>query len=154
MGAGTSVAAAERSYPAVASRCAGARTARQHQPGQGQAFPVRALRSGGARRHGVALRPRERAACGTDVASGGTLWRTADGHHRPDFPRQSGAIPGRRFQDQEGRTMTHFWAAAVYALSLVASLLCAFLLMRAWRLVRTRLLLWTAIGFGFLALNN
>lgn len=50
--------------------------------------------------------------------------------------------------------MTHFWAAAVYALCLLTSLLCAFLLMRAWRQARTRLLLWTAIGFGFLALNN
>jgi hypothetical protein len=50
--------------------------------------------------------------------------------------------------------MTHFWAASVYALCLIGSSLCTWLLLRAWRQVRTQLLLWTAIGFGFLALNN
>lgn len=44
--------------------------------------------------------------------------------------------------------------AVVYGLCLLASLLCAGLLTRAWRQARTRLLLWTAIAFGFLALNN
>lgn len=42
----------------------------------------------------------------------------------------------------------------VYVLCLLASLLCAGLLVRAWITVRTRLLLWTAVSFGFLALNN
>ena len=44
--------------------------------------------------------------------------------------------------------------AVVYGLCLLASLLCAGLLIRAWTKARTRLLLWTAISFGFLALNN
>ena len=42
----------------------------------------------------------------------------------------------------------------VYGLCLLASLLCAGLLTRAWMKARTRLLLWTAVAFGFLALNN
>jgi hypothetical protein len=44
--------------------------------------------------------------------------------------------------------------AVVYGLCLLASLLCAGLLARAWAKARTRLLLWTAVSFGFLALNN
>ena len=44
--------------------------------------------------------------------------------------------------------------AIVYILCLLASLLCAGLLVRAWITVQTRLLLWTAVSFGFLALNN
>jgi hypothetical protein len=44
--------------------------------------------------------------------------------------------------------------AVVYGLCLLASLLCAGLLVRAWAKARTRLLLWTAVSFGFLALNN
>jgi len=44
--------------------------------------------------------------------------------------------------------------AVVYGLCLLASLLCAGLLTRAWAKARTRLLLWTAVSFGFLALNN
>ena len=44
--------------------------------------------------------------------------------------------------------------AVVYGLCLLASLLCAGLLIRAWLQARTRLLLWTAIAFAFLALNN
>lgn len=44
--------------------------------------------------------------------------------------------------------------AVVYTLCLLASLLCAGLLTRAWLKARTRLLLWTAVSFGFLALNN
>lgn len=43
---------------------------------------------------------------------------------------------------------------AVYILCMLASLACAGLLTRAWRQSRSRLLLWTAISFGFLALNN
>ncbi len=45
-------------------------------------------------------------------------------------------------------------AALVYGLCLLTSLACALLLARAWRQTRTRLLLWTAIAFGFLAVNN
>lgn len=45
-------------------------------------------------------------------------------------------------------------ASVVYGLCLLASLACAGLLWRAWRMSRTRLLLWTAIGFALLALNN
>jgi hypothetical protein len=50
--------------------------------------------------------------------------------------------------------MTGWAPAAVYLLCLVTSALCAALLFRAWRANRTKLLLYTAIGFGFLALNN
>jgi hypothetical protein len=42
----------------------------------------------------------------------------------------------------------------VYGLCLLASASCAFLLIRAWRKVRSRLLFWTALSFGFLTLNN
>lgn len=42
----------------------------------------------------------------------------------------------------------------VYGLCLVASAVCAFLLWNAWRHTRSRLLFWTALGFGFLAVNN
>lgn len=45
-------------------------------------------------------------------------------------------------------------AACVYLLCLLASLLCAGLLVRAWHRSGSRLLLWTAMGFGFFALNN
>jgi hypothetical protein len=44
--------------------------------------------------------------------------------------------------------------AAVYLLCLVTSLVCAGLLTRAWLRSRSKLLLWTALSFGFLALNN
>lgn len=50
--------------------------------------------------------------------------------------------------------MTSLWAALVYGLCLLASVLCAALLFRAWRRDRSRLLLWTAAAFGFFALNN
>jgi hypothetical protein len=43
---------------------------------------------------------------------------------------------------------------AVYLLCLLASALCAGLLIKAYLKARSRLLLWTAISFGFLALNN
>lgn len=42
----------------------------------------------------------------------------------------------------------------VYTLCLVASAVCAFLLLATWRRQRTRLLFWTALGFVFLAVNN
>jgi hypothetical protein len=45
-------------------------------------------------------------------------------------------------------------AACVYLLCLLASLICTSLLIRAWHRSRSRLLLWTAMGFGFFALNN
>lgn len=50
--------------------------------------------------------------------------------------------------------MNNYWAAIVYALCLLASLACAGLLLRAWLRNRSRLLLWTAISFGFFAVNN
>lgn len=50
--------------------------------------------------------------------------------------------------------MTAVWPGLVYTLCLLASLLCAILLFRAWRRVNTRLLLWASISFGFFALNN
>jgi hypothetical protein len=45
-------------------------------------------------------------------------------------------------------------AEIVYALCAVTSTLCAALLWRAYRLRRTRLLLWSALAFVGLALNN
>ncbi|MGA0606461.1 DUF5985 family protein [Phenylobacterium sp. VNQ135] len=50
--------------------------------------------------------------------------------------------------------MTEMGGALVYSLCLLASALCAGLLLRAWRQSRSRLLLWTAIAFVCLALNN
>ena len=44
--------------------------------------------------------------------------------------------------------------AAVYILCLITSMVCAVLLTRAYRRTRTGLLLWTAICFSLLALNN
>lgn len=44
--------------------------------------------------------------------------------------------------------------ALIYGLCLAASASCAALLGRAYLRSRTRLLLWTAIGFCFFALNN
>ena len=42
----------------------------------------------------------------------------------------------------------------VYSLCLATSALCALLLVRAYRRTRSRLLLWSAICFVLLALNN
>jgi len=50
--------------------------------------------------------------------------------------------------------MTSVEAAIVYSLCLAASALCAALLVRAWRATRSRLLLWSALCFVFLAINN
>lgn len=50
--------------------------------------------------------------------------------------------------------MILWWPALVYLLCLAASALCAWLLFRAWRRARSRLLLWTAVSFLFFALNN
>jgi hypothetical protein len=44
--------------------------------------------------------------------------------------------------------------AAVYLLCLLTSVGCAALLVRSWRRTRTRLLLWSALGFVLLAMNN
>jgi hypothetical protein len=44
--------------------------------------------------------------------------------------------------------------ALIYALCLLASAGCAGLLGRAYLRARTPLLLWTAVSFGFFALNN
>ena len=43
---------------------------------------------------------------------------------------------------------------AIYVLCAVTSLLCAVLLFRGWRASRQRLLLWSALCFAGLALNN
>lgn len=50
--------------------------------------------------------------------------------------------------------MNSFAPAAVYLLCLVTSVVCAALLLRTYSKARSRLLLWTAISFVFLALNN
>jgi len=42
----------------------------------------------------------------------------------------------------------------VYTLCLATSMLCAVLLVRAYRASRSRLLLWSAVCFVLLALNN
>ena len=44
--------------------------------------------------------------------------------------------------------------AAVYILCFLTSGTCAFLLARNYRRTGTRLLMWSALCFGFLALNN
>jgi len=44
--------------------------------------------------------------------------------------------------------------ATVYALCLLTSIGCAALLLRAWRANGSRLLLYSALCFGLLALNN
>jgi hypothetical protein len=44
--------------------------------------------------------------------------------------------------------------AIIYLLCLVTSLLCAYLLQRAYRRGRTKLLIWSALCFALLALNN
>lgn len=50
--------------------------------------------------------------------------------------------------------MTVFGAEAVYGLCLVASALCAALLIRSWLATRQRLLLWSGACFSLLAVNN
>lgn len=47
-----------------------------------------------------------------------------------------------------------YTAAAVYLLCLLTSTVCAGLLVRAWHRNRTRLLLWSALCFVMLAVNN
>ena len=50
--------------------------------------------------------------------------------------------------------MTPLAPAAVYGLCLVTSVVCAGLLLRAYHRSRARLLLWTALSFVCLAINN
>lgn len=50
--------------------------------------------------------------------------------------------------------MTFIAPAVVYTLCLATSSLCAFLLARAWQATRARLLLFSAICFALMALNN
>ncbi len=45
-------------------------------------------------------------------------------------------------------------AEAVYILCALTSLMCAVLLLRAWRSSRLRLLLWSSLCFAGLAVNN
>ena len=45
-------------------------------------------------------------------------------------------------------------AAVVYSLCALTSVTCALLLLRAWRASRVRLLMWSALGFTGLAVNN
>jgi hypothetical protein len=45
-------------------------------------------------------------------------------------------------------------ATAVYVLCALTSCTCAALLARSWQRTRARLLLWSALCFTFLALNN
>lgn len=48
----------------------------------------------------------------------------------------------------------HLLASAVYLLCLLTSLICALLLVRSYSRHRSSMLLWSAVCFGFLALNN
>ena len=50
--------------------------------------------------------------------------------------------------------MTPLAPAAVYVLCLLTSIVCAGLLLRAYARSRARLLLWTALSFVCLAVNN
>ena len=45
-------------------------------------------------------------------------------------------------------------AGAIYFLCAATSIACAALLIRSWRSSRVRLLMWSALGFTGLALNN
>jgi len=50
--------------------------------------------------------------------------------------------------------MAEIFPTIVYALCLATSIACAWLLGRSYARTGTRLLLWSSICFGFLALNN
>jgi hypothetical protein len=50
--------------------------------------------------------------------------------------------------------MPQAFPAAVYLLCFLTSSACAWLLARNYRRTGTRLLMWSALCFGFLALNN
>jgi Family of unknown function (DUF5985) len=44
--------------------------------------------------------------------------------------------------------------AIIYLLCVITSLLCAYLLVRSYRRAKTRLLVWSALCFALLAINN
>jgi heme A synthase len=50
--------------------------------------------------------------------------------------------------------MSEVFPTAVYSLCFLTSAACAWLLMRTYRRNGVRLLLWSGLCFGFLALNN
>jgi hypothetical protein len=50
--------------------------------------------------------------------------------------------------------MTEYLPDLVYGLCLLTCVVCAVQLTRAWLRTRSKLLLYTAISFGFLSLNN
>lgn len=50
--------------------------------------------------------------------------------------------------------MTDWAPTAVYGLCLLTSAICAGLLLRTYHASRSKLLLYTALGFAFLAVNN
>ncbi|HEX4740000.1 MAG TPA: DUF5985 family protein [Caulobacteraceae bacterium] len=50
--------------------------------------------------------------------------------------------------------MSKIAPTAVYVLCLLTSIVCSILLLRAYIRTKGRLLLWTAISFVFLSLNN
>jgi len=50
--------------------------------------------------------------------------------------------------------MSVFWQTTVYLLCLLTSLLCAALLLKSYLATRVRLLLFSAICFALLSLNN
>jgi hypothetical protein len=50
--------------------------------------------------------------------------------------------------------MTDMVPSAVYVLCLATSVVCTVLVLRGYLTTRSKLLLWTAVSFGFLALNN
>lgn len=50
--------------------------------------------------------------------------------------------------------MTSYFPAAVYTLCFLTSSACAALLARSYRCTGTRLLMWSALCFAFLAANN
>jgi hypothetical protein len=50
--------------------------------------------------------------------------------------------------------MSMSFPAAVYILCFLTSSACAYLLARNYRRTGTRMLMWSALCFGFLALNN
>src|SRR4051795_11330265 len=71
------------------------------------------------------------------------------------FPPPLAAQPHLRMHSGfEGEAMTEIFPTTVYLLCLLTSLVCAWLLGRSYWHNGTRLLLWSAICFAFLAANN
>ncbi|MES2724628.1 MAG: DUF5985 family protein [Pseudomonadota bacterium] len=50
--------------------------------------------------------------------------------------------------------MSDWVPTGVYSLCLLTSMICAGLLLKSYRASRSKLLLYTSLGFGFLAANN